>query len=259
MTPPTVLEDEGDRIVVRKRAGKTRGPARDPDRRGAQRRDARHGRVCGTAEGRRRTASAGGAGRAAGRARRQPAPRSPRVADRHRPGRPDVPRRGRGAGSQSRSSASGRSTRSSSSPATSSGSSSKAAAACSPPRRSSRRRGRSRSRGAFAASRSTSRCCEASGSLSSRFSRTEFRDRARSWLCAVRSSASARVGQAATARRACDWSARGTSLSSTIGKPQSSSRISSGTSSAQRPWPSQAIGFTRSFTNSPRCWATGGP
>ena len=35
MTPPTVIEEADGLIVVRKRAGKTRGPARDQDRRGA--------------------------------------------------------------------------------------------------------------------------------------------------------------------------------------------------------------------------------
>ncbi len=35
MTPPTVIEEEPDRIVVRKRAGQERGSARDPHRRGS--------------------------------------------------------------------------------------------------------------------------------------------------------------------------------------------------------------------------------
>ena len=71
-----------------------------------------------------------------------------RVADRHRPGRPDVPRRRGASGWRSRSSGWPGSRRSSSSPATSSGSGSTRrsprAAACSPRRRSSRRRGCSR-------------------------------------------------------------------------------------------------------------------
>ena len=59
-------------------------------------------------QGRRRGPPAGAAGRAAALVRRGLPARAPRVADRHRPGRPDVPRRGRTAGSRSRSSGSAR-------------------------------------------------------------------------------------------------------------------------------------------------------
>ena len=54
MTPPTVIEDDGDagRRPQARRA--QRGPARDPAGRGALRRDARHGRGGGAREGRRR-------------------------------------------------------------------------------------------------------------------------------------------------------------------------------------------------------------
>ena len=54
MTPPTVIEDHGDALVVRKRAGKTRGPPRDPPGRGAERREPRDGGGRGARERRRR-------------------------------------------------------------------------------------------------------------------------------------------------------------------------------------------------------------
>ena len=122
------------RIVVRKLKGEDRLEIalaevlhRRHARDGLRRRRAR--------EGRRRGAPAGAARRRAGLVRRGLPARAARVADRHRPGRPDVPRRARTAGSRSRSSASGRSTPSSSSRATSSGSGSTrrwpTAAACS--------------------------------------------------------------------------------------------------------------------------------
>src|SRR3954470_7525544 len=73
-----------------------RRPARHPHRPGRVRRYPRHGRGGRSPEGRRRARAAGAA---RGRARvvwRGPQARAARVADGHRPGRPHVPRRGRG-------------------------------------------------------------------------------------------------------------------------------------------------------------------
>ena len=66
MTPPTVIEEDGNRIVVRKRAGPDRGPAGDPRPGSAQRRRPRDGRGGGAREGRRREPPPGRARRAAG-------------------------------------------------------------------------------------------------------------------------------------------------------------------------------------------------
>ena len=117
MTAPTVVEDE--RRHARRAQAEDGGRARDPARRGAERRRPRHGRVGGAPEGRRRARPAGGARRRARGARRGAHAREARVADRGRPGRPHVQRRRPASGSRSRSSASGRSRRSSSSRATS--------------------------------------------------------------------------------------------------------------------------------------------
>ena len=92
MTPPTVIEESDELIVVRKRAGKTEdrleirivevlsGPG------------ARDGRDRRPREGRGREASAGGARRRARVARGRAPARTARVDDRDRACRPDVPR-----------------------------------------------------------------------------------------------------------------------------------------------------------------------
>src|SRR5581483_10239690 len=71
------------------------GPARDPPPRGALGGRARAGRGRAAREGRRRARPAGGSRRPAGDARARAPARAARVADRPRPRRPDVPRRGR--------------------------------------------------------------------------------------------------------------------------------------------------------------------
>ena len=95
MTPPTVIEEEDGLIVVRKRAGATEDRLDIRIVEVRLRRHARHGRGGGAREGRRRAPPAGGARRRAAVLRRGLPARAARVADRHRPGRPDVPRRGR--------------------------------------------------------------------------------------------------------------------------------------------------------------------
>ena len=117
MTPPTVIEAEGEpleRIVVRKRAGKTEDKLEiriveilsdEEHDMGEAAALVKDGVERDLQEAARRTA---------GGARRGAAARPSRVADRHRPRRPDVPRHRATAGSRSRSSASRRSTRSSS-------------------------------------------------------------------------------------------------------------------------------------------------
>ena len=138
--------DRGDRGARHDHRAQDQGrrPAGDHAARGGLRRHAHDGlRRRPPVQGGRGGRSAGRAGRRAALLRRGLPARAPRVADRHRPGGPDVPRRGR-AGSRSRSSASARSTRSSSSRATSSASGWTrrwpSAAASSPRRWSSRRR-----------------------------------------------------------------------------------------------------------------------
>ncbi len=98
MTPPTVIEEiearaPDDRPQARRRH---RGPARDRAREVLS--DVSHdlGEDAALSQGRRRGAPPGAAGRAAALVRRGLPARAPRVADRHRPGRPDVPRRRRG-------------------------------------------------------------------------------------------------------------------------------------------------------------------
>ena len=124
MTPPTVIEEADGLIVVRKRAGRTEDRLEIRDHRGRSPTSAPAGRGPPALEkdGVERDLQEALAARRRLLRRGLPA-RAPRVADRHRPGRPDVPRRRTTAGSPSRSSGSGRSTRSSSSRATSSGSS----------------------------------------------------------------------------------------------------------------------------------------
>ena len=174
MTPPTVIEEE-DGPDRRAQARRARTGSRSGIAEVLSDVDARHGRG---RRGSRRTASRRDlqerAGRRAGVLRRGLPARAPRVADRHRPGRPDVPRRG-GRLDRGRDQArSARSTPSSSSRATWSGSASTrrwpTAAACSPrqtikpqarvlaeARGHRLRRGRPRRRCAASASR-TSRC-----------------------------------------------------------------------------------------------------
>ena len=85
-----------------------RGPRRDLDKRGPVGRHARDVRARGgpgPRQGRGRGAPAGAAGRAAGLVRRRVPAGPARVADRHRAGGPDVPRRRRRDGWRSRSSA----------------------------------------------------------------------------------------------------------------------------------------------------------
>ena len=177
MTPPTVFEDGGD-DARRPQAGRAeRGSARDPAARGALRRRARDGRGGCAREGRRRTRPAARPRREPRDARAGPAPRPPRVADRRRPRRPDVPRRGRRLG-RSRDQASRHDRRG------------RAAHPLSRlhPRRSVARRvprhprrpadqaagdRRSPSRAASRASRSISLCCAASASPSSRSSQSD--------------------------------------------------------------------------------------
>ena len=105
MTPPTV--DRGE-PTARSSSASTR--ARTGWRSGSPRCSptSTHdmGEAAGAREGRRRARPAGAAGGRAAVVRRGLPARAPRVADRHRPGRPDVPRRARTAGSRSRSSAS---------------------------------------------------------------------------------------------------------------------------------------------------------
>ena len=95
MTPPTVFEDGGDVLVVRKRAGRSE-----------DRLEIRLHEVLSDVEHEMGEAAAlekDGVERDLQDAlaaqpdalERGPAPRPPRVADRRRPGRPDVPRRGR--------------------------------------------------------------------------------------------------------------------------------------------------------------------
>ena len=102
-------------LVVRKRAGKTED--RLEIRLVEVLSDVSHemGEAAGAGEGRRRARPPGGARRAAGGARRGAAARPARVADRHRPGRPDVPRRRRRLGRGRDQAHRRRSTRSSSS------------------------------------------------------------------------------------------------------------------------------------------------
>ena len=102
---PLELDDAADRVRGRRRRarrpqarGPQRGSPRDPAARGALRRRARDGRGGRAREGRRRARPAVRPRRAARDARGGPAPRAPRVADRRRPRRPDVPRRRRRVG-----------------------------------------------------------------------------------------------------------------------------------------------------------------
>ena len=114
MTPPTVIEDDGATLVVRKRAG--RSEDRLEIRLLEVLSDVAHdmGEAAGLEkDGVERDLQLLLADEPDGD-RGRPAARQARVADRGRPRRSDVPRRGGRAGSRSRSSASARSTRSSS-------------------------------------------------------------------------------------------------------------------------------------------------
>ena len=90
MTPPTVIEEEPG--LHRRAQEGCRGPDRDPHRRGALGRDARHGRGGRAREGGRRAGASGAPGR---RAARGAAADAARVAHGHRAGRSHVPRRER--------------------------------------------------------------------------------------------------------------------------------------------------------------------
>ena len=120
MTPPTVFEDGGDVLVVRKRAG--RSEDRLEIRLHEVLSDVEHEMGEAAAlekDGVERDLQVALAG-AAGGARGGPAARAPRVADRRRPGRPHVPRHRRRLGRRRDQARRRRSTRSSSSRATSS-------------------------------------------------------------------------------------------------------------------------------------------
>ena len=148
MTPPTVIEEEPGLIVVRKLKADDRLEIRiaevisDSTHDDGPRRRPR--------EGRRGGPPAGGAGRRARLVRRGLPARPPRMADRHRPGRPDVPRRrrrlDRGRDQARRHDRRGRAADAAISSGSGSTPRSASAAACSRRRWSSRRRGCSRRR-----------------------------------------------------------------------------------------------------------------
>ena len=132
--PNTLIEADGEWVVAQPQGRDAHDHARRGDRRHRPR--ARH--RSRAAEGRRRGPPAGAARRQPRHDRRRASARAPRVPDRHRPGRPALPRRATAAPSPSRSSAAARSTASSSWPATSNDSTSirrcGRCAACSWPR-----------------------------------------------------------------------------------------------------------------------------
>ena len=172
MTPPTVIEESRrDRLIVRKHAGESEDRLEIESARGAVGRHPRDGlarRGRRARQGRRRGAPAGAAGRAAALVRRRLPAGAARVADRHRPGRSDVPGHGgqldRGRDQAGRRDRGGRAADAIPGADPARSGVRRDAAACWPRSRSSRRRGCSPRHAGSAASRSTSRCCEASAS-----------------------------------------------------------------------------------------------
>ena len=170
MTPPTVIEDGGDVLVVRKRAGRSEDRleirlvevlsdvAHDMGEAAALEKDGVERDLQLLLADEPDALEDG------------PAPRQARVADRRRPGRPDVPRRGRrlgrGRDQARRHDRRGRAAHAATSTASAPTRRAPPAAASSPRSRSSRRRSRSPRAAASPASRSTSRCCAASASPS---------------------------------------------------------------------------------------------